>query len=256
MNLTSIPRVPSTKNATTPTSSRGELPTLILEIVLYGLLTIVTFQALGYYWQDSLKPMPTLLWIFRTIVLYLHEGGHFISGPFGETLMIFGGSFWQIMFPFLLFLFALRDRSRIAPFPLFYAGLSTMDVSYYARDAMFRIQPLIGGMHKNMHDWFRLAIRWELQDDMETIADTLYYAGALCCAGAIGAAFFLTMKSYFRPPVQATGEMSASLHEIMSSQKMTPEDQATLQNPINPITGKEDPWGISSGDDSDSPRAE
>lgn len=256
MSLTSIPGVPSRKNASTPTSSRGELLTFILELVLYGLLSIVMVQALGYYWQDSLKPMPTLLWIFRTVELYLHEGGHFISRPFGETLAIFGGSFWQIMFPFLLFLFALRDRSRISPFPLFYAGLSTMDVSYYARDAMFRIQPLIGGMHKNMHDWFRLAIRWKLQDDMETIADTLYYAGALCCAGAIGAGLFLTMKSYFRPMVHSTGEISASLNEIMSSRKLTPEDQATVQDPINPITGKEDPWGISSGDDSGSPRAE
>lgn len=214
-------------------------------------------QALGYYWQDSLKPMPTLLWIFRTVELYLHEGGHFISRPFGETLAIFGGSFWQIMLPFLLFLFALRDRSRIAPFPLFYTGLSTMDVSYYARDAMFRIQPLIGGMHKNMHDWFRLAIRWELQDDIETIADTLYYAGALCCAGAIGAGLFLAMKSYFRPPVQATGELSSSLHEIVSSQKPPPnETQTTVQDPTNPIAGREDPWGVSSGDDSGSPRAE
>jgi len=256
VSLTSIPGVPSRKNATTPTSSRGERLTFVLELVLYGLLSIVMVQALQYYWQDSLKPMPTLLWIFRTVELYLHEGGHFISSPFGETLMIFGGSFWQIMFPFLLFLFALRDRSRIAAFPLFYTGLSTMDVSYYARDAMFRIQPLIGGMHKNMHDWFRLAIRWELQDDMETIADTLYYTGALCCTGAVGAGLFLSIKSYFRPIVQATGEISASLNEIMSSRKLTPEDQTAVQDPINPITGKEDPWGIPSGDDSGSPRAE
>ena len=207
-------------------------------------------QALGYYWQDSLKPMPTLLWIFRTVELYLHEGGHFISSPFGETLAIFGGSFWQIMFPFLFFLFALRDRSKIAPFPLFYTGLSTLDVSYYARDAMLRIQPLIGGMHKNMHDWFRLAIRWELQDEIEAIADTLYYAGALCCAGAIGAGLFLAMKSYFRPAVQATGEISTSLNEIVSSQKPTPMDQATVQDPINPIAGKEDPWGQPDGSSS------
>lgn len=256
MNLTSIPRTPSTKNASTLTPSRGELLTFILEVAFYGLLIIVTVQALGYYWQDSLKPMPTLLWVFRTIELYMHEGGHFISRPFGETLMIFGGSFWQVMLPFLLFVFALRERSKIAPFPLLYTGLSVMDVSYYARDAMFRIQPLIGGAHKNMHDWFRLAIRWELQDDIETIADILYYLGAFLCVGALGAGFFLAFKSYLRPPVQATGEISISLNEIVSSQKPTPMDQAAVQDPINPIAGKEDPWGISSGDDSGSPRAE
>lgn len=222
---------------------RGEKTTLGLELVFYSLLTVVMIQALGYYWQDSLKPMPRLLWVFRTIEVYLHEGGHFISSPFGETLMIFGGSFWQIMLPLLLFGFAVFERSRLAPFPLFYAGLCAMDVSYYARDAMFRIQPLIGGMHKNMHDWFRLAIRWELHDDIETIADILYYTGAMFCLGAIGAGFFIALRSYFRPTVQASPRLTVAVDDFTGKDNVPPAP-SKKESGSETQSRSEDPWGL------------
>jgi hypothetical protein len=231
---------------------RGEVLTLVLECALYGLCAIVLVQALDYYWQDTRKSMPTLLWLFRTMQLYLHEGGHFISSPFGETLMILGGSFWQIMLPMALFLFTLRDRMRIGSFALFFTGLCTMDVSYYARDAFFRIQPLIGGAHKNMHDWFRLAVRWGLDmDDIAFIADALYYVGALFSLLGVGAGLFLAARSYLKPTAEATGKFSVAVGAaVAKSQNSSLNAQTKKLKTENlpsksPPSDSDDPWGMS-----------
>ena len=159
---------------------------LLLKIGVYALLSVFFLQALdafleyrpGIHWGN-------LLFIVRTLVfLPLHEGGHFISMFFGRTIYVLGGSFWQIVFPFLWFIIALRQRSQTFPFALFWAGENMMDVSLYMRDAPGRMLPLIGG-DKTGHDWHYLLGQWGMMDDAGTLADIFYYGGALICAGAI-----------------------------------------------------------------------
>ena len=159
---------------------------LLLKVGVYGLLIVIYVQALdafleyrpGMHWGN-------LLFIIRTLVfLPLHEGGHFISMFFGRTLYVLGGSFWQIVFPLLWFIIALRQRSQTFPFALFWTGENMMDVSLYMRDAAVRMLPLLGG-DKTGHDWHYLLGEWDMMDDAGTLADIFYYGGALICAGAI-----------------------------------------------------------------------
>ena len=90
------------------------------------------------------------------------------------------------MFPLLWFLIALRQRSQVAPFPLFWTGENMMDVSLYMRDAPIRALPLLGG-HASGHDWYNLFTMWDMLDSAEDIADAMYWGGVFVCGAAITA---------------------------------------------------------------------
>jgi hypothetical protein len=107
------------------------------------------------------------------------------------------------MFPFLWFIVALRQRSHVAPFALFWAGENLLDVSLYIRDAPFRALPLLGG-HSSGHDWANLLSAWDMLDSAPAIADAAYYTGCLVCAGSIVAGIFLAVRSYLAPEPAVT----------------------------------------------------
>jgi len=78
---------------------------------------VVTILAFVLTWQtiSSCSVFPPgspgfLYMIWKAgVILPLHEAGHLIMSPFGYALTIFGGSFWQVMFPLLLVIVALRQ---------------------------------------------------------------------------------------------------------------------------------------------------
>ena len=115
----------------------------------------------------------------------------------GRTLYVLGGSFWQIVFPLLWFIIALRQRSQVFPFPLFWTGENMMDVSLYVRDAPGRMLPLLGG-DKSGHDWHYLLSTWGCMDDAGTIADIMYYGGVAVCIAAIGTGFVMAVIAFAR----------------------------------------------------------
>ena len=171
-----------------------------IKLGVYAFLILFFYQAAATFIEYKPGiPWPGLLSVVRTFIfLPLHEGGHFLFILFGKTLMILGGSFWQIMFPLLWFLIALKQRSHIAPFALFWAGENMMDVSLYIRDTPVRRLPLLGG-HKSRHDWYNLLSDWSALDSAESLADLTYYAGVIICIGSIAAGIFLAFWSFFRP---------------------------------------------------------
>ena len=173
---------------------------LSLKLGLYAILVLFLYQAATTF--ASYKPgvpWPGLLSVVRTFIfLPLHEGGHFLFMLFGTTIMLLGGSFWQITFPLLSFAIALKKRSQVAPFALFWAGENMMDVSLYIRDAPVRRLPLLGG-HKSRHDWYNLLTGWNAIDSAESLADVLYYVGVIICIGSIAAGILLAFLSFFRP---------------------------------------------------------
>jgi len=146
------------------------------------------------------QPWPFLFWIIRdSIFLFLHEGGHALFMFFGRVLHALGGSFWQIMFPFISFLIGLRKRSTVvAPFALFWTGINMMDVSLYMRDAPLMQLPLLGG-HKSGHDWRFLFGQFELIDSAGDIADVMYYGGLAVCVGSIIAGLWFAVQRYLHP---------------------------------------------------------
>lgn len=175
---------------------------LALKLGMYIFLTVIFFQAIETFSEVKffMTPWPFLLRLVRNgIFLFIHEGGHMLFFFFGRMLHILGGSFWQIVFPLLSFLIAVRQRSQVAPFALFWVGENMMDVSLYMRDAPLRRLPLLGG-HKSGHDWHNLFQMWGMMDSAETVADGMYYLGATICVGAIISGIVWSVYSFLRPP--------------------------------------------------------
>lgn len=198
---------------------RELLPTFLLEVGFYGLLTYVLIYAADYWWDHHVERSfiaGSGFFVFNTFLLYMHEGGHFLFSIFGRTLHSLGGSFWQVMLPFLMFVFAVRERSRIAPFPLYYSGFSLMDVSMYVRDAPYRRLPLLGG-DKNMHDWWNILRSWDLLYEAETIADILYFCGLFVSVAALTAGFVLALKAFFVPTIPASTALRKTLERAVES---------------------------------------
>jgi len=165
--------------------------TAVVEIIFYLFLCYVFYLAAARFSDVASYRQPSMIiFFFHSIFLFIHEGGHFLFKLFGRTLYILGGSFWQVMFPFLSFLIAIKNRQRIAPFPLFLTGFNLMDVSVYIRDAPLRQLQLLGG-HRDWHDWFNLLSQWGMLDDAGTLADITYYLGIVICAGSIIGGFYL-----------------------------------------------------------------
>jgi len=173
---------------------------LALKTLLYIFLAIYLFQAAEMFieYQPG-HQWPFLLWAIRnSIFLFIHEGGHGLFMFFGRTLHALGGSFWQIMFPVVSFVIAIRKRSHVvAPFALFWAGANMLDVSLYMRDAPVRVLPLLGP--RSGHDWFYLFNKWGVLDSAGTIADLMYYLGLFICIGSILAGMFLAIQRYLNP---------------------------------------------------------
>jgi hypothetical protein len=172
---------------------------LLFRLGVYALLTVFFFQALDafYEYRPGMR-WGNLLFIVRTFTfLPLHEGGHFLFMFFGRTLYVLGGSFWQIVFPLLWFIIALRQHSQVFPFPLFWTGENMMDVSLYIRDAPVRMLPLLGG-DKTGHDWHYLLSEWGCMEGADTIADIMYYGGVVICIGAIATGAALAVIAFVR----------------------------------------------------------
>jgi hypothetical protein len=85
--------------------------------------------------------------------LVIHEAGHLIFSPFGEFMMIAGGSLFQVIMPALFVgYFAYRHQYYSAALVLFWVGESILNVSIYAGDSLALQLPLLGGQD-SIHDW-------------------------------------------------------------------------------------------------------
>lgn len=216
-----------------------------LKALLYAFLTLYLIQAAETFIEFRPgKEWPFLLWAIRNnIFLFIHEGGHALFMFFGRTLHVLGGSFWQIMFPVISFIIALRKRSHVvAPFALFWAGANMLDVSLYMRDAPVRVLPLLGP--RSGHDWFYLFNKWGLLDSAGTIADLTYYLGLLICIGSILVGMGLAVQRFLKPvPYTLPGtarrtatspneKLASSLERMLKqTQKKDPFDGGNVAGP-------------------------
>lgn len=202
------------------------MSSLVAELIFYVFLAYIAYLTLVAF-QDGRSYMRNpsiILFVFHTILLYLHEGGHFLFSLFGQTLYILGGSFWQVMFPLLAFVFALRERSAAAWFALFVTGFSMVDVSVYIRDAPARMLPLIT-RDKSRHDWYNLLRGWDMLDSAGILADIFYFLGALLVIAAVGIGLYLAVMSYFRPPVRVDAALEHSLSAQIQKQVDAKKEQ-------------------------------
>ena len=96
----------------------------------------------------------------HNILLVIHEAGHVLFMPFGELLMIAGGSVFQVALPFAIAVaFLLKNRDPFgAAVCLWWTGISLIDLAPYVYDALQPQLILLGGRtgEDGPHDWIYL----------------------------------------------------------------------------------------------------
>ena len=112
---------------------------------------------------------------------------------FGDFLHILGGSFFQVVFPFVFVLyFYFREDYFSSSILLFWVGQNLINVSVYAGDAIAMQLPLLGG-DGVVHDWNWLLSATGLLKYTSAISSLFFVSGL--ALGTI-AAVFSFMYSY------------------------------------------------------------
>jgi hypothetical protein len=96
----------------------------------------------------------------HNILLPIHEAGHVLFSPFGEFMMILGGSLFQLVLPLgigIAFVVVNRDNFGAA-ICLWWTSVSLVDLSPYIYDALQPQLILLGGHtgEDGPHDWIYL----------------------------------------------------------------------------------------------------
>ncbi len=97
--------------------------------------------------------------LIRAPIFWVHEAGHVVLSPFGETPSFLGGTILQLLVPLSLFAWAVcHSEFHCASIFLFYIGFSLVDSGRYIADASAMKIPAVGGTH----DWNFLFGKWGL----------------------------------------------------------------------------------------------
>jgi hypothetical protein len=169
---------------------------LIVSLLAYALLLYGWLLLPGAFYQPTASMhLPTLIWLFHLIFLYIHEAGHALFAPFGDTLSLLGGSILQVLAPFVWILVAWRERSKLVPAALYFTGFSMVDISVYMKDAAARVLPLIGGK-KTHHDWWTFLYRRDALDWGEPLGETFFLIGMAAAFGALSWGVYISVQTY------------------------------------------------------------
>ncbi|MEP6920895.1 MAG: hypothetical protein ABI967_07205 [bacterium] len=131
--------------------------------------------------------------------LLIHEAGHVVFRPFGEFMMIAGGSLFQVIMPALFVgYFCWRRQFYSGSLVLFWVGESILNVSVYAGDSLALQLPLLGG-DDTIHDWNWMLTSLDLLPATPKIAGAIRVLGTLVIlAGAIGSFWFAKREQELR----------------------------------------------------------
>jgi hypothetical protein len=136
------------------------------EMTFYGrcaalvLLAIWSWFLFGYDYRNA----EFFSSFMHNILLPIHEAGHVLFRPFGEFMMVLGGSLFQLAFPLgISVAFVVKNRDNFgASIGLWWASISLIDLSPYIYDALHPQLVLIGGLtgaEDGPHDWIYLLVR-------------------------------------------------------------------------------------------------
>jgi hypothetical protein len=109
--------------------------------------------------------------------LLLHEAGHVVFLPFGQTAHFLGGTIGQLLFPavFAAIFFKRGQRFEACIVGIWFAE-SLMYAAEYISDARAMVLPLVGG---HIHDWNWLLARWGVLRQAETIGGLVHFAASV-----------------------------------------------------------------------------
>ena len=143
---------------------------------------IVALLAGAYFVWALLHPLEWRM--IDGVNLLIHEAGHVFLMPFGQFLMIAGGSLLQVILPAIFALyFYYHGKSYSCALTLLWVGESLLNVSVYASDAVAMQLPLLGGKD-SIHDWNYLLDTLGWLSHTPEIAKALHATAALLILGA------------------------------------------------------------------------
>ena len=120
--------------------------------------------------------------------LPIHETGHLLFRPFGEFLMIAGGSLFQVIMPVIFVgYFVWYEKYYSAAIVLLWVGQSTLNVFVYAADAVVMQIVLTSGLtgsEGSLHDWNYLLSETGLINSTKTVAGLIRFLGTLTIIAA------------------------------------------------------------------------
>jgi hypothetical protein len=94
------------------------------------------------------------------INLPVHESGHLVFAPLGDTMELLGGTLLQLLFPLAVAaFFTLHGDEHAASLGIWWVGQNFVNVATYVSDAQQLALPLVGG---GEHDWNMLLSGWGL----------------------------------------------------------------------------------------------
>ena len=141
--------------------------------------------------------------------LPIHETGHLLFRPFGEFMMVAGGSLFQVIMPAIFVgYFVWEEKYYSASIVLFWVGQSILNVFVYASDAVVMQIVLISGMtgsEGSFHDWNYLLTETGLINSTRTVAGLIRLLGTL----TIIIAGVLSIKFSFTPTKEKVYERQA-----------------------------------------------
>jgi hypothetical protein len=128
--------------------------------------------------------------------LPIHETGHLLFRPFGEFIMVAGGTIFQILMPGLFVgYFIWKGNHYSAAIVLFWVGQSILNVWVYAADAVVMQLVLLGGLtgsEGSFHDWNYMLTRLGLLDSTKTVAGLIRAVGTLTIIAAAALSIYLS----------------------------------------------------------------
>jgi hypothetical protein len=127
--------------------------------------------------------------------LPIHETGHLLFRPFGEFMMVAGGSLFQIILPAVFVGYFVWQRSYYsASVVLLWVGQSIINVYIYAADAVVMQLVLTSGFtgsEGSFHDWNYLLTTLGLINSTKTVAGVIRLFGTFTIiAGGILSVYY------------------------------------------------------------------
>ena len=153
--------------------------------IAFVLLAVWSWFLFGYDYRDGEIGGSFM----HDILLPIHEAGHVLFRPFGEFMMILGGSLFQLLFPLAIGIaFIVKNRDNFgAAIGFWWAGVSIVDLSPYIYDALHPQLVLIGGGTgaDGPHDWIYLLTRLGQIDNAQHWGAFAHVCGGLLMLGAL-----------------------------------------------------------------------
>lgn len=132
--------------------------------------------------------------------LPIHETGHLLFRPFGEFMMVAGGTILQLVFPAAFVGYFIWQRSYYsAAIVLLWVGQSILNVWVYASDAVVMQLVLTSGFtgsEGSFHDWNYMLTATGLIDSTKGVAKVIRFFGTVTIVIAAVTAIYFA----FQPP--------------------------------------------------------